>query len=608
MADDRPLQIVHGLPVAESLEGEQLETAADAFVKRLQDYGLGGMVCNMPFRDYMQVERDWRVLIAAIESCRSRGLVVWLYDEQGYPSGAAGGLVLKENPALEALELAYDASQPEPFVVRPSYEFTHANNNYYASRRYVNLLDAEATDCFIHHTHDAYWARLHPLFGSTIQAMFTDEPSLLAVSLGQIPENVRQRVPVRDAPDPSLQPLPAVPWCRDLPQRYRERFGEDILAARESLFEGHSPGDRRVRQQFWMLVSDLISDRYFGKLQVWCATHKVASSGHTLVEESLINQVAAEGNGLQVLSRLQIPGLDMLTSDPEAAIHSGWLTAGLPSSAAVLSGGRRVMTEISDFHQKMGGTGPASLAAMQAAAAWQAAWGVTDFTLYYSMQDRPQEEYHAYGEFVGRLNSILKPAQQRPLVLLYYPIRDLWSEYIPVAEQLTLASQSERAQRIVSSFMRLGQTLQRNQIPFALVDHNYLAAAQFDQDGAIQIGDRSFRCLLLPEGAELPDNVATLMRQAPKLRVMSDRREEPLLDVARIRSAISPAYSLNPLSARIALGQFQRDGRDMLLLVNVGTQPYDGVLVGEKPKSWIQLDPHSGKMALLPSNCAEKLR
>ena len=120
---------------------------------------------------------------------------MWIYDELGYPSGAAGGLVLQENPAFEALELAFDASLDEPFLVRASYEFTHANNNYHASRRYINLLDAEAVACFVRNTHDAYWKHLEQYFGNPIVAMFTDEPSLLGCLTRS---DSRERAPERE--------------------------------------------------------------------------------------------------------------------------------------------------------------------------------------------------------------------------------------------------------------------------------------------------------------------------------------------------------------------------------------------------------------------------
>ena len=55
------------------------------------------MVCNVAFHGYMDSEENWKNLIAGVERCDKLGMVVWIYDEQGYPSGAAGGQVLREN-------------------------------------------------------------------------------------------------------------------------------------------------------------------------------------------------------------------------------------------------------------------------------------------------------------------------------------------------------------------------------------------------------------------------------------------------------------------------------------------------------------------------------
>jgi hypothetical protein len=586
-AEDRPLQIVHGIPPERAtLEG----------MRYYKDRGLGGVVCNVAFQDYMRSEAHWKTLVAGVEGCRELGLVVWIYDEDGYPSGAAGGLVLEDNPAFEATELALDPSRDDPFVLRPAYEHTHASNNYYAARRYANLIDDRAVRCFLSKTHQAYWDRLEPHFGRTIRATFTDEPSLIAINIGQIPEDARKRVRVVDPLDPHVEPLPRVPWCYDLPQRYQERSGEDLMPHRRSLFAGDSPDDRKVRRQFWALVAELIADRYFGAIQEWCSEHGVASSGHTLHEESILHQVALNGNSLKNLGRMDIPGLDMLTSDPQAVIYSGWLTAALPSSAALLGGRRRVMTEVSDFAQRMGGAGPAGLPQMQATAAWQAAWGVTEFTLYYGPGDRSVEDYRAYCRYVGRLNAVLKPARFDRSVLLYYPIRDLWEEYLPVAEPLRLDSQSPRAQRIVASFMRLGRTLQRSQIPFALIDHEKLAEATVRPDGRLSVRDHSFAALLLPDDVKLPPEASEVVDAFHQRggEVLADKPPQAALTAQRLVSAIGPANRIAPPSDRITMGQFARDGRAILLVVNVGQESYQGELTSDTIAAWQLMDPATG--------------
>ncbi len=604
----RPLQIVHGINLS-AVSTTDLDRAARDYMLEFQKRGLGGLVCNVAFHDYMASEENWRVLVAGIRACHERQLIVWLYDEQGYPSAAAGGLVLQENPAYEATELAHDSTRTDPFVIRPAYEYTHASNNYYAARRYANLIDDRAVRCFINKTHQQYWQRLEPFFGDTIQAMFTDEPSLIAVNIGQIPDAAREKVPVVDPVDPDVPRLPRVPWSYDLANRYQERYGEDLLACRESLFAGTSDQDRRVRRNYWSLIADLVADRYFGALETWCAQHGVASSGHSLWEEALLHHVPLEGNGLKVLGRMQIPGLDLLNSDPEAVIHSGWLTAALPASAARLAGRRRIMTEVSDFSQKMGGQGPIGLKEMQATAAWQAAWGVTDFTLYYGIADRSAEDYRAYCDFVGHLNAVLKEATPRPEVLLYYPIYDLWSEYLPVAEPLQLDSQTPLAKQLVSSTLRLGQMLQRSQVPFTLIDHENLARADVQPDGTIAIGGQRYHTLLLPAGVELPEPAETIADRLAQAggRVLREGTDEAVGSGKALLETIHPTRTIVPTSPRIALGHFSRDGRDITLVVNVGTQDYEGQLCASPPGNWLQLDPATGAVSRIESDVRGQL-
>lgn len=616
-ARHRPLQIVHGIPLQVTVRGdegkealdERLRDAARKRVRSYQELGLGGLVCNVAFDDYMKSEQNWLRLIAVVEACQELGLIVWIYDEDGYPSGAAGGLVLTENRDFESLELAFDEELADPFIVRPAYEHTHASNNFYAARRYPNLIDDRAVNCFIEETHDRYWQRLEPYFGKTIQAMFTDEPSLIAVNIGSLGEEVRKKVRVVDPVDPNVRALPCVPWSYDLARQYEQRFGEDLIAQRRSLFAGDRAEDVRIRRQYWSLVSDLMADRYFGALERWCAARNVASSGHTLWEEGPLRQVPLEGSALKVLSRMQIPGLDMLNSNPEAVVHIGWLTAGLPSSSARLAGRRRVMTEVSDFVQKMDGPGPATLAEMRATAGWMATWGVTDFTLYYAPSDRSAEDYRAYCDFVGRLNAVLLKADPVAEVLLYYPTYDLWGEYLPMAEPFELSAQSRRAQRLVESSLRLGRMLQQSQIPFTLIDHEHLERGEVQGDGALKIGGQEYRTLVVPAAVELPAASATVVEKFSSTggRVVRDEDGAAAVSQQTLSSIVQPAVALRPSSPHISLGRFVRDGHEVIVAVNVGSERYEGQVVGADGDNWLALDPASGNIERAERNGEDRL-
>jgi len=608
---DRPMQIVHsltpGLAVVDSMaqilqqpaEQPKTDEGLGYYLRR----GRGGLVCNVSFQDYLESETHWKSLVQVVALCARLGMPVWIYDEKGYPSGAAGGLVLQDHPELEALVLARDPKQSPEFFLRRAFEHTHAANNYHAVRRYPNLLDGRAVARFIRLTHQAYYDRLKEHFGKTIVAFFTDEPSLMAVDLGPIPEPAGSKVPVQDRPDPNMPKLPTVPWCNDLEQVYRQRWGQELKPHLRSLFEGELPEDRCIRRQFWAVVADLTADRYFGALQDWCRKHGVASSGHNLAEESILFHVPLYGNGLKAISRMDIPGLDLLSSDPESVQQVHWMTTAMPLSGALLEGRRRVMTEVSDFTQKMFGPGPVGLAEMQAVAGWQAAWGVTEFTLYYYPEDHSIDENWRYGQFVGRLNTILKSALPKPETALYYPIYDLWAEYRPVAGPLRHTHGTPKMQQIVGSFNRLGQSLQMNQIPFVLVDHEYLQKAEITPTGTLRIGQVEIKTLVAPAGVEWPESLQSRLEafQQKGGRLVQDSPQQPI-HRQNLRQVLQPAVRIEPACPWITLGHFVRQDHTIFILVNMGKEAYEGSLQGGPAGPWSQLDPATGQSQQLSAS------
>lgn len=286
----------------------------------------------------------------------------------------------------------------------------------------------------------------------------------------------------------------------------------------------------------------------------------------------------------------------MLSSDPQAVIYSGWLTATLPASAALLNGGRQVMTEVSDFSQTMAGKGPAPLADMMATAGWQAAFGVTEFTLYYDYRQRKDGTYKQYCDFVGRLNAFLREAQPVPRVLLYYPIYDLWGEYLPIAEKLTLDSQSKRMQQIVNSFMKLGQRMVTEQISFAVVDHELLAGAKIlDKD--LWIAGQRFEALVLPAAVELPGPAAEVVEQfkATGGKVLLDKTLGQAIDFDSLDSVYASGR-LVVQNDQIIVGRFSRQGRDILIIVNVAGESYSGRISGKNSARWLIAHPDNGQI------------
>jgi hypothetical protein len=584
--DNGPIQIIHNIPE------EKANMEGMSYYKNL---GLGGIVCNISFDNYMLSEKNWENLTKGIKNSQELGLHVWIYDEEGYPSGAAGGLVLKANPSHEALAMTYDEAGEKQIFIRWAYEHTHATNNFYAKRRYINLLDAGAVESFIEQTHKRYLKRFQKFFGNTIEAFFTDEPSLIAINLGYLPYDVKEKIRVIDPDDPQIKPLPCIPWSSALENEYYIKWGENLMDNIHSLFKGNSEKDKIIRRQFWSLISDLVSKNYFAKIRNWCRQHSVLSSGHTLFEEQLVNHIALYGNSLKCLCEMDIPGLDMLSSNPGDVSKYGWLTAGFPCSAAYLNGTRRVMTEVSDFEQKMSNEGPANLKAMMATAAWQASWGITDFALYYNIEDRSPEEHKKYCQFINRINSILINAKPIKKTLLYYPITDLWEEYIPIANKLTLDTQSERMQMIISSFMKLGKLLQKSQIPFVIIDPEHLDNSILEEDG-LKIGENIFDSILIPQEVNLQPKIKNLFEE------FRNKGGNVIFDDASITSTYSlleilqPEYRILLNNGNIAFGIFTRDEHAILLFVNTAETTYAGVIQSKIKGDCTFMEPENGSI------------
>jgi hypothetical protein len=576
-AKNRPLQIIHGW-FGDRTTSEKLRYYKD-------DCGLGGLVINVPSNNYLRNETEWQRLIDVVRSAKEIGLRIWIYDEDGYPSLMAGGVVLEGHPELESQALVYDATKNDDtaFSVRPAYEYTHAANKYSVLRRYPNPLNSQATKRFIEVTHEQYKKYLGELH-DYVEAYFTDEPSLNAVNIGTIPEEVQKTIQIADPIDPNIPLLPMVAWSDEL-----VTASGDVPFNKKSLFVGDTNADKNERQRFWNIVSKLNAQFYYQAIRDWCHANHVASSGHTLREENPDAHVPLDGNKLTILRMMDIPGLDMLNSDPRVFAWGGWKAGGFPASAAALNETRLVFTEVSDFSQKMSGNKkPAGLDSMQAAAAWQAIWGVTEFTLYYRIDDRSPTIHKEYCDYVGRLNAVLREATPIRSVLLYYPIADLQREYKPTAEPLNIKTQSQRMQEIIQSFDRIGEMLVRHQIPFIIVDDQGI------KDWRL-ISQQKYLPLLVPQQVQISQEIRNL-----GIHELNDVPENPLTPqriVQHLEKVLnSELEKIIPANNWISFGRFERDGHTIYVTLNAGNEPYQGTLKIPKTHAGLQLNPVTAKI------------
>ena len=560
----RPMQIVHGLDNYLSNPNELTGTQSlDNFLERLARLGTGGIVTNVGFKDYLENPRQWDVLRHGMQKAAELGLHLWVYDEKGYPSGTAGGLVTRANPDFAALGLAcypFEFTGPQhvqiPMPVscrkkvwvgalrstdqatpanaldlnnsvdewgvlhweapvgnwtvlylaeRIMYEGTHSAANVCEFKHYINTLDAEAVKTFLRVTHEAYYRELPKPIWDKIEAVFTDEPSFMTYYMPALPDRFIGKIPVFDKPVFTDRPM-AVPWLKTFLEEFVKIKGYDLLPRLFALFYSESDDACHTRQDYYEVVTQLYARAFFGQIQDWCHAHGIASSGHVLLEESIIDHVPFEGSLFAVIRKMDLPGIDMLNSDPKDMLNGGsfmgesFMAVKQVSSAAHLAGSARVHSESSDWEQQNQGRF-ATLAERRGQANLQYVLGVNTITSYFGWDEIGQAGQQAYNDYVGRLGSLLTGGQHICDAAVLYPIRSLWAHYLPPLHPFS--SWSERTQRspwaarVAESYQTLVKQLLCHQIDLDIIDEEAIISGEI-RDGALYVAGEAYRVILLP--------------------------------------------------------------------------------------------------------------
>lgn len=504
--------IVHGMHSAliDVPEDERRQRYPYGSSKGIVDLGFGGVVANIRYgRGYPDDPDDWSRFSKAVREYEDVGLDIWIYDEAGYPSGTAGGAVLDSRPELEARGLVvYNywrvLNGPMRFradtlsgtlfkallvpvegtddpvdvtgtanergtlrfevpdgkytllvlVERELYEGTHAAHSYSEPRRYINLLDARATDEFIRVTHDKYAQCVGNSLGQSIKAFFTDEPSLMSWNT----ENL---------------PYPIISWRNDFPEKFRDSYGYDIELALVAVFLNRGADVIKRRCDFWEFTSSELADSFFGRLQEWSRDHNVIASGHLLAEEDLISHVFLYGSYYASMRKFDAPGIDQLCSEPRGLMSTRSIPiARLAASVADVLGRSTVMSEASDHTSREAGR-QISMDWIKASMNWHYALGVNVITSYYGFGRFGSDELMDLNRYVARLGYMLRRGSRLSLVAVLYPECSLWAACTPVRDARG-GVQSDEAQNIDKAFRRVSWALLHRQIDFDYVDERVL--------------------------------------------------------------------------------------------------------------------------------------
>ena len=465
-------------------------------------------------------------LETCIREAEKRGMYAWLYDEDKWPSGFAGGVVPASSPEYRVKALAMMISgkiigSPELLRVfecdfedgnpvnlrivktgekpKPGKNYIHfyvwtapIGSKWFDGFTYLDALNPEAVRRFIESTYEEYRRRFGEWFGKTVPGIFTDEPNYMSGHAGGLD-------------------YPCIPWTMELPKVFKQRRGYDLLDHLPSLF--FRVGDyRKVRYDFWRTVTELFLESYTRQLYEWCDRYGLKYTGHYLAEETLTSQIAVIGAAMPHYEYMHIPGIDHLCRHIE-----GFLTVKQVSSVANQLGKERVLSET------YGCSGQnLSFEDRKWIGDWEYVLGVNFLNHHlslYTMRGRRKRDYppdlfyqqpwwrlnHLIESYFTRLSYALSRGIRVVDVLVIHPIGSGWAVYSPI--------DTSETDRLHGMFENLCRTLLERHWDFELGDEMIMARHGKVEEGCLVVGRCRYKAVIIPPSLTISSSVLRLLEE-----------------------------------------------------------------------------------------------
>ncbi len=289
----------------------------------------------------------WTVVRWTADACAKEGLLYWTYDEEDWPTGAAGGLLLEKHPefrwqylkAVErpveggasvsldvgtgtlvaALAFQIDGSKVRMESVRdlatavkdgqltwqaPTGSWTVAiytairENVGWQNRGYMDTMDPKACATFVDWVYRGHAEQVAKVPGAKLTGFFLDEPSMTLAAYPGVPQ---------------FTWWPAMPYSGLVPETFRKLYGGDWHTKLPLLYHEGGPETVRFRCQHWDVCCRLYTEHFFGSIYRFCEERGMKSSGHLHVEEDHKAHLTLQGgNMLAHFRNMHIPGIDWI--------------------------------------------------------------------------------------------------------------------------------------------------------------------------------------------------------------------------------------------------------------------------------------------------------
>lgn len=476
-----------------------------------------------------------------------RKTTLWLYDEDRFPSGYAGGQVLEIAPELCSKQLCLIPVEQKnnPLILKIYNEIERdgkqyvialarlaANNPWYGGKCYVDFLDPKTIQVFLQTTHERYDEKLGEYFGNVISGVFSDE--FCYCQKGSLP-------------------WPCVPFSTGLEVAFEERTGYSLADKMHQLF--FDEGDyRSLRRDFYEFLTNRFRQCFTKPYQKWCHDHGLQFTGHLMNEDTLTTQTEWVGAVMPHYLDMDMPGIDKLGLDLSNTV----LVKQLGSVAEQT--GKQALCEAFGCtgHQ----AGPQTLKRI---ADWLCVQGVSfvnPHLMLYSMRGERKRDYppniswvqpwfdDANGLFdhMSRVCEQIHHTRESAAVLVIHPIGSVWAEFSPLhrvsptysiwAEKNPYAGANYivETEQFEKPFFDLSRQLNQAGISYHYGDEIVMEEIGGFEE-SIRIGNCRYQTVMIPPVSVLKENTIELLVQLARTC-----GKESVIFVGQIPQCVSQAY------------------------------------------------------------------
>ena len=526
------------------LDREELLRQIEMFKKM----GLGGF--HMHVRSGMATEYLSDEFMSLIRACADKAkeeeMLAYLYDEDRWPSGFAGGLVSKDpqyrinyllftpnsyaeeggkthvgdeqakatrsgrgkligkydivlnaDGKLESYKKLDDESEAEGKVWYAYNESPHESARY-NGYTYVDTMNKAAIDRFIEITHERYKECVGEMFGDTVPSIFTDEP---------------QFTHKKTLPFPESEVDVTLPWTPDLDDTFKAAYGVSLVEHLPELIWELADGVSQIRYFYHDHACERFARSFADNIGKWCDENGISLTGHMMKEPTLESQTMAVGEAMRSLRAFAIPGIDMLADRRE------YTTAKQASSVAHQYGREGVMSEL------YGVTGwDFDFRGHKLQGDWQAALGVTlrvphlswvsmegeakrDYPATISYQSPWFDKYSYIEDHFARVNTALVRGKSGIKVGVIHPVESFWLHWGPSSQTALERQKLDKCFDDVTNWLLFGS------IDFDYISESLFPALCKKGSNPLNVGEMKYDAIVVPACETIRSSTLKLLEE-----------------------------------------------------------------------------------------------